>query len=878
MRTLPALIAVLVSTAASADRQFLSEPAPHSVADAAAAESFARAALRDRLRLPAADFELVSNHFDGEMRSLGFVQRYGGRRVVGGQVNFRFKADRLFVIGNESYRGVTVDLGRPRLTKLQVFQRASDAMRITHGLPRGTVTEPGDEVVVPVDNGKRFRLAVPMTIDGGAEGKWLSYIDPATAEIIASESLLHYTTGKVLIHGVDRHPLNGRLDKPLPNAKVTINGTDSTTALDGTVTWTPDAPTTIAASVVGPRVEIVNKGIGGALVTADLPIAPNGTAVWDLSGNTEQDAQLVTFVAVETVKQYIKEFIDPAIALTDMSIIANVNIPQSCNAFYDGKSINFFEASMSCQNTGLLEDVVYHEYGHAFHGGEIIEGVGRYDGAMGEGVADFLAASITGDPGMGRGFFYTDEPLRQLDPVGGEYIWPDDVGEIHSTGRIIGGAFWDLRKALITQLGEAQGIAVTNKLFVGALRRAIDIPTAFVEALAADDDDGNVENGTPHECAIREAFGRHGLRLASGTVEAPDILNTTDASTQVRFRLTGISTRCPTADAISKVLLIWVPASTAVAPAAGTSLLVEESPGVWVGSVPLPKEDVVFYSARVMFADGTTLQIADNIADRYFQIYNGETVPLYCTSFDTDPFADGWRKGTSKQGVASPWVWKDGMLQQDGDYPAELDTFVEMPLIDIGTWSDVHVQYKRKLAVEDSNFDRARITVNNTIAWINATANRGSSSTAHHIDKEWRFHDVRVSGLTQGHALRIAWELSADQGLEFDGWNIDDVCVVANVNSICGDGVKSPAEQCDEGAKNGDHPNLCRTTCQAARCGDRIVDDMEECDDGPAGSTECTPKCVSLQDEAGCCSSSGSGSAPLALLVLAFLRRRRCAR
>jgi hypothetical protein len=846
------------------------------MANPAVAEHYARAALRERLHLDEADFELVSNHTDGDIRSIGFLQRHGGRRVVGGQVSFRFKADKLFVIGDEALPNVRVDFGRPRLAKQQIYQRASDALRITHGLPRGTVTQPGDEVIYPVANGKSFRLAVPMTIDGGADGKWRSYVDPASAEIIASESLLHYTAGKVLVRTVDRQPLRGRLDKPLPRAKVTAAGVETITGADGAITWAPEGPTTIVPSVVGDRVVIENKAASGLLVSATLPIDPNGTAIWDLSGNTEEDAQVVTYVAVNTVKQFIKDHIDPALSIIDMQIKANVNIQKSCNAFFDGETINFFEASMSCQNTGLLEDVVYHEYGHALHAAEVIEGVGRFEGAMGEGVADFLASSITGDPGMGRGFFYNDEPLRQLDPTGDEFRWPEDIGEIHSTGRIIGGAFWDLRKALIAQLGDVPGAAVTNKLFVAALRRAVDIPSAFVEALAADDDDGNLDNGTPHECAIKTAFGAHGLRLASGTVDAPSILFTDALSTQIRFRLSGLSTRC-TSDAISKVLLIWVPATTASSPAAGTSLMTEESPGVWVGTVPLPKDDVLLYSARVSFADGSTMPLADNLADRYYQLYNGETVPLYCTTFDADPFADGWRTGTSKQGVASPWKWKDGILQQEGAYPKELNTFVEMPLLDIGNWSDVHVQYKRKLAVEDSQFDKARITVNGAQAYVNATANRGDSSAAHHIDKEWRFHDVRITGLTTGHSLRVAWELSADPGLEFDGWNIDDVCVVANVNSICGDGVKSPVEACDDGARNGNHPNLCRTWCQSPRCGDRIVDDKEECDQGPGG-TECTAQCKSLVDEAGCCSSSSTGSAPLVFFVLLMLRRRRCAR
>jgi len=431
---------------------------------------------------------------------------------------------------------------------------------------------------------------------------------------------------------------------------------------------------------------------------------------------------------------------------------------------------------------------------------------------------------------------------------------------------------------LIAQLGDVAGSAVTNKLFLAALRRSVDIPSAFVEVLAADDNDGDLENGTPNECAIREAFGRHGLRFASGVVDAPSVLVSDAPSTQVRFVLTGLSTRC-TSDAIDRVLLIWVPSSTAKLPVAGTAVMTQESPGVFAGTLPLPKDDVVFYSARVMFADGSTMPLADNLADRYYQLYNGETIPLYCTSFDTDPFADGWRTGTAKLDTPSPWKWENGVLEQVGEYPKELATFVEMPAIDIDQWSDVRVQYRRKLAVEDSQFDKARITVNGAQAWVNNTANRGDSSSLHHIDREWRFHDVRISGLTPGHSLRVAFELSSDAGLEFEGWAIDDVCVVANVNSVCGDGVKSPTEACDDGELNGNHPNSCRTWCQTPRCGDRIVDDKEECDHGPSGSNECTAMCRSLVDGAGCCSSSSSGSAPLALFVVLVLRRRRrCAR
>jgi hypothetical protein len=209
---------------------------------------------------------------------------------------------------------------------------------------------------------------------------------------------------------------------------------------------------------------------------------------------------------------------------------------------------------------------------------------------------------------------------------------------------------------------------------------------------------------------------------------------------------------------------------------------------------------------------------------------------------------------------------------------------VQLPEIDVGQWSDVHLQYRRWLSVEDSHFDKARVTVNGKRAWINYDSNRGDSSSIHHLDREWRFHDVLLSGYAAGTKLTIEFDLETDEGLELGGWQIDDLCVVANVHSICGDGIKTPTEQCDDGANNADAPGKCRTYCRAPSCGDRIVDDNELCDDGPDGSSTCTSTCVTPGDDGGgCCSSSRGAGGAMALgalvsVMLLVPRRRRLLR
>jgi hypothetical protein len=876
--------------------------APGSIASADVAAAFARAVLAAHIALLApgaspADFALVSNTLDGDLRSIGFVQNHGGRRVVGGQVSFRFKHDRLFVIGSEALPEITLPAQpRARLLGAALRDRAATTLRRDLVLPDAAVTTPGEEVVLPLigdDAVLGYRIVVPVTIDGGADGRYLAYCDPATGEALAARQMNLFELGTVLYHGVDRYPGRPRIDRPASSAHVTLNGTPQTTSPAGQVSWSGSAPQRVATSVVGDLVAIVNKAAGGVLATAQLQLAAGGQVVWDASAATEDDAQVQTYLNANTAKAFARE-LDPNMPRLGDQIIANVNIAQDCNAFFDGQSINFFQASARCQNTGLVQDVVFHEFGHAVHVAEIIEGVGAFDGAMSEGAADFFAAQISGDPKMGRGFFFSDAPLRDLDPETSENRWPEDIGEIHETGIIFGGAFWDLRKALISELGDSEGIRVTKQLYLGALRRSISIPTSLVEVLAADDDDGDLANGTPHECTIRSAYGRHGLRTASGTVVAPDHLEPPTRSTTVHIELSGLAERC-TGDEIAYAELAWKP-SGATGPAAGAAIAVQTAPTRFDAELPLPTDDKMLYQVKVVFKDLSVLTLPDNLADPYYELYQGRTVPLYCTNFeDGDPLAAGWTTGTN-DGTASPWSWGGPTMGATdphaafsasyalvqvlgGNYAAKASSYVKMPPIEIGRWTDVHLQYRRWLAVEDSHFDQARITVGDQQAWINSTQNMGGSSSAQHLDREWRFQDVSVSGYQAGHTLELGWDLTSDEGLEFGGWAIDDVCVVANVSGVCGDGVVTVHEDCDDGAGNADRPNACRTWCQAPACGDGIVDDSEPCDVGSAGNSECTASCevVESPGAGGCCSAKrdAGGSFALGALALGLVLRRR---
>ncbi|MCA9549754.1 MAG: DUF4215 domain-containing protein [Myxococcales bacterium] len=211
------------------------------------------------------------------------------------------------------------------------------------------------------------------------------------------------------------------------------------------------------------------------------------------------------------------------------------------------------------------------------------------------------------------------------------------------------------------------------------------------------------------------------------------------------------------------------------------------------------------------------------------------------------------------------------------------------PVIAVGDATSVRLQYRRWLTVEDGLADQAEILVGGRRAWTNARGN----GDLHHLDKEWRFHDVDITTAVQrddGQA-QVSFRLTSNGEVSFGGWTVDDFCIVAWDGPVaaCGDGKMDFGEACDDG--NDVSGDGCEADCSVTRvpaCGDGIVDPGEQCDDGnQVAGDGCEATCVSsingLNPEVsgcGCTAAETSGarasSAVLVLgLALILLARRR---
>ncbi|HWU87587.1 MAG TPA: hypothetical protein VN253_09955, partial [Kofleriaceae bacterium] len=799
------------------------------VADPAIAEAAARQFLAAHLGVLApgaqvADFELISNELsrNGDVRSVGFAQRAGGVRVLGGAIGFAFKHDRLAMVSSTALPHVAVTMPFQRISPALAASRATawlaaDGFTVAAKAAAGLA--PAERVIVPIVRPRvgdapdiQYRLAEQVAVESTTgPGRWEVWIDALDGAPIARRSGLHYATGKVLFDVPDRHPLGTRSARPSILATHTVNGVATTSAIDATLTWTGTADATVAPATTGTLVRVSTAG--GAPATATLTLPVGGTVTWSTAAVERSDAQLTSFIHANIVKQFAKNRLNPALAWLDTQLPVTVNENGSCNAYSTGNDLHFFPADTQCQNTGRMADVVYHEFGHSLHNNSIIPGVGNFDGALSEGVADTLASLITNDHGMGRGFFFNDDPLRDLDPVGTEKMWPTDVtGEVHDDGEIIGETLWDMRKALEAKLGAQAGFEKTLDIYYAILQRAADIPSTYAEALLADDDDGNLSNGTPNQCEINSAFGVHGL--ADPTVSL-GIANPERDGFNISIAASGGGAGACPGPRVMSAVVDWRKrgeGATAQIPLAQNGEKLE-------GAIPAsPEGTVVQYKVTVSLSNGQTLTFPNNPADPLYEFYVGPVEVIKC--FDFESGLAGWTHGASP---AANDEWEVGMplglggdpkaahggtgvlgldLTRDGTYRPQTQTFAESPAIDLGGRTSVRLQYYRWLGVEDGFYDKARILVNGMPVWKNfASLSEPQAAGVNHVDKEWRFADFDLSAQAASGSVKLRFEMSSDEGLDLAGWNIDDVCIVAATGAAltCGNGTVDAGESCDDG-------------------------------------------------------------------------------
>jgi len=197
------------------------------------------------------------------------------------------------------------------------------------------------------------------------------------------------------------------------------------------------------------------------------------------------------------------------VSLLENGVDMRINYRGNCNAYYVNKTITLFAAGNGCDNMAFVNDVNYHEWGHGYDDFTGVRG-GITDGAFSEATGDIISAYLTESSNMAPGFNVGQERgIRQLN---NQRTYPESVTDsVHTDGLIVGGAFWDMRKALVERYGRIRGSEKAERYFFRHMLVTDSYLKSYENVLKLDDDDNNPATQSPNYCLITKAFANHGL-------------------------------------------------------------------------------------------------------------------------------------------------------------------------------------------------------------------------------------------------------------------------------------------------------------------------------------------------------------------------------
>lgn len=455
---------------------------------------------------------------------IAFEQEIDGLRILGARLELRVNAEgSLLLVRDRTLRSAhapSPGMSAVAAERISAASLAASGLRVSSLAPAVegfTDRGPTSPLLLPVFDPDAGQVAlhrawrVRQEIDG-QPARFATLVDASTGEILArtNEILFEMATGNVSGDIQPLTPTDPYSRLGMEDLRVTIDGA-GTSYTGETGDWSlelPDANGHLAhAGLDGRYCNIQRQDGPDAQVSG---IAQTGAPLSLLFTDANSvPAERDVYYHVNAVRDYVKG-IDPAFTGVDYEMPGNVNLAQTCNAYWDGYAVNFFLSGGGCANTGQIADVIYHEYGH---------GVTQFayapvspDGSMNEGFSDYLAATMTDQPLIGLGFFGPGTYLRTCD---NERQWPapECGGEVHCVGEVMAASLWHMRQNLIDALGDHDAaVTLSDHLFHFAkYGHGTTFEDYYFDLLAVDDDNGTLLDGTPHAIPIIQAFDRHNV-------------------------------------------------------------------------------------------------------------------------------------------------------------------------------------------------------------------------------------------------------------------------------------------------------------------------------------------------------------------------------
>jgi trimeric autotransporter adhesin len=533
-----------------------------------------------------------------ELWQVSIPQAIDGIPVRHGRIAASISHGNLVTIGTEAWGNVS-PLARPSVTAEQAVEAGFAYLEGRTGHDE-MLAEPRLEIIPfapaefrvgegfegPVGRGYGHYLVWTFEFQRPPElARWEVRVNAHTGEVLAVEDTNQYvergfTGGVYPVTSTGICPDAGRCGImqtgwPMPFANTGFAAPNNFTNSAGIYDYSSGTATT---SLAGRFVRMVDScgavnesSATGAINLGGANNQHDCTSGGSSAGNTP--ASRSGFYELNKLAEQARGWL-PSNAWLNAQLVSNMNLNQTCNAFWGGGTVNFYRSGGGCRNTGEIAAVFDHEWGHGLDDNDAAGALS----SSSEGYADIAAIYRLQTSCVGYGFFQTLNDgcgqtadgtgfntneaqqgaahcdtdcsgVRDADWAKHSPSTPDTPANFVCTSCLVSSglcgrqthcaaapsrqAAWDLVTRDLTaapfSLDSQSAFIVGNKVFyqgsgnIGAWHGCTCPSTSsgcatangYMQWITADDDNGNLNDGTPHMTAIFNAFNRHGIACAT---------------------------------------------------------------------------------------------------------------------------------------------------------------------------------------------------------------------------------------------------------------------------------------------------------------------------------------------------------------------------
>lgn len=576
-------------------------------------------------------------------------------------------------------------------------------------------------------------------------------------------------------------------EQAFPMAYMTVTSSAGTTTTDANGNFNfPGATGPLAVTFAyNGLYNNTNDSSGAEYVLTQNLTGTGNNVLMNAAANQDDTAEANVFLNINRQRDWTRAQ-NAADGMMDFVNTSNVMINDTCNAFYNGNSTNYYPLAGGCNNTAF-STVISHEQGH-WQNDRYGSGNG-FDG-FGEGNADVFAMYLHDDPIVGNGFTTGGGIIRSGNNTR-QYCGDGNNGchgGVHANGEVHMGAMWKMRANLNSTHGNAQGDMIADILFSGfmnAYDQGLIDSIIETQLLTLDDDDGQIENGSPNYSDIDAAFRTQGFPgFDLSFIVASNFIHVSDTPDEAGPYGVAADLSPLFSPTVAVATLEYrVNGAGGFIPVAMTNL----QGNTWTGLIPgVPSPARIDYRITAFDGSANSQTFPDG---GLFDFSIGETQLFFTDGFETVgdngwthqqvATQDDWQHDApnpsgspNDPGVAANGtrIWGNDLAPSgfNGDYQPNVNNFLLSPPIDLSGAVGSKLSFNRWLTVEEGIFDRATISVNGTQVFANPL-------NGHLLDNAWTPVEIDISSVADGIAnTQVEFRLVSDGGLEFGGWNIDD--------------------------------------------------------------------------------------------------------